>query len=85
MRGSSPEYRRQAELTPLSFQRRTASNTIATTNGAMSKTTLERPTDAVCSASSKPTAKRTASQRGTRRLRHKATPMMIGARYSLNA
>jgi hypothetical protein len=51
----------------------------------MSKMTSTTPTDAVCSASSNPAAKRTASQRGTVRLRHRATPMITGATNSPKA
>ena len=39
----------------------------------------------VCSASSKPTANKTANQRGTPWLRHRAIPMIIGAKNSLKA
>ena len=58
---------------------------MANANGAICSMTLGRPTDPVCSASARPTAKRTASQRGTRPLRQRATPMMIGATNSLKA
>src|ERR1022692_2247102 len=59
-----------------------ASKTIAIAQGSMNKMTTAPLADCA-SATSRPTVNRTASQRGTLRLRHNAKPMRTGAVYSL--
>jgi hypothetical protein len=63
-------------------QIRAVSRTIATANGSMNQMTTGPLADCA-SAISRPAVNRTASQRGTFRLRHKANPMTTGAVYSV--
>ena len=68
--------------TAAACQIRAASRTIAAANGSMNRMTMG-PSNSSPRRLPSPTKNRTASQRGTLRLRHRAMAMSRGARYSL--